>query len=233
MSESKKDNQLCSQQHRKSNAEFSMSGFVAEKKHAANGTQTAANCRHNEECGFRNPALVLFGFQFVQTHEKKSQHIDKRKVGHNNIPGGDDLKKLWLFLALLLLAIPVQAHEPYSVIVGIPTQAVLTYRTENTAQYAHEHGDYSITVGRFAAENAEQGEIILSEGAVCFGRTGRRFGMEERILHWYSNGNNIRADLLADGTWCYYVVFSAKSKAYDRLAAEIFSTFGLFYDEGV
>lgn len=220
------------QYHRKSHPKLCVLCFVAAQHHACIAAKAAADDGDAHEHGLRNAPNVRFGKNFIQRHGDETQRIDDEKVGHTNLPEVMILKKALVILVILLLSVTAGAEEPYCMIVGIPSHAEIAEKRENYAEYVHEKGDYFITVRRFPAENAKAAAKVLAGNCVCFADRYRRFGMEEYLLRWNRGGKRCRADILLDGAWCYAVVFEANTPKYDVLATEVFSTFGLYYDEG-
>ena len=133
------------------------------------------------------------------------------------------MKWVCALLLSLALCLPAQA-KPYSILVGIPPEA---WQVGENA-YFHEKGEYRILTCRFPARNLSEASEKLTDRPVTAGRRRRRFGMEEYILQWRGG----KADVLLDGEYCYAVVFTDFTGRHGRLAAEVFSTFGLYYDEG-
>ncbi len=134
--------------------------------------------------------------------------------------------------------------EAYDILLEIPEDVALL--PENPAQsgktYVQEDGLYEIETQVFLASDAESAIHQLSGfraedlEVVCLSR----FSMPEYRFAWYrpsdDGGRICRADLFCDGQQCYAVTVSVSEDAarmYHQLAAEVFSTVGLFFDEGV
>lgn len=136
-------------------------------------------------------------------------------------------------MALIFLLVPVKAEEkPYDIIIGLPRGMTEIIKTKEKTVYLQENGEYEITVFRFPASSLCEVIPVLADRSVYRVRQKKRFAMKEYLLEWYCGGKICKADILLDGRHCYAVRFSAKSKACDSAAVELFSTFGLYLDEG-
>ena len=160
-------------------------------------------------------------------------------------------KMLVLFLLVLFLTgcgkneVPVWAEtqtprRTYSIMIGVPDDAGEVLHTEAKRLYRHEGGEYEISTTVFTAEDVEQAVRSLTgkrAGRISLSKH-QRFDLPEFRFSWVCEENNeiCKADMVIDGENCYAVTVSLDAEVeekYDTLVTEVFSTFGLFYDEGV
>ncbi len=139
---------------------------------------------------------------------------------------------------------PVSAwqEEAYTITIGVPAQTELLATSNGWKLYAAESGDYEIQTGTFLASSLDSAVRQLSgydAGRLLIVET-TRFDLPEYQFAWYSDGEEggrlSQADLVMDGYRCYAVVCSraeAAGSAYDSSIRQVFSSFGLHYDEGV
>lgn len=130
--------------------------------------------------------------------------------------------------------------KTYTITIGVPQDAAEVKRENGSKTYCHEGGEYEIQTRVFYAKNADSAVNQLTGK-----RTDKlsimqatRFSMPEYRFAWYDAAKRrlLQADLVMDETTCYAVVFAVDEKMgnkYNPLITEVFSTFGLHYDEGI
>ena len=131
-------------------------------------------------------------------------------------------------------------EDAYTITLGVPKDAVEDEVTRNRRVYRHVDGDYKIYTQVYLAASPESAVRQLTGfemEQLCVIET-TRFGLPEYRFTWYDAEETAlcRADLLIDETVCYAVVFAVQESAggaYNQLVTEVFSTFGLYFDEGV
>lgn len=129
---------------------------------------------------------------------------------------------------------------PYTITIGVPNDASEVTSKGGAKVYRHEGGEYEIRTMVYSAPNAEKAIRHLTEENaknLCVTQH-TRFSMPEYRLKWYDakEAEACYADIVIDAQTCYAVFFSADEKVAEKyipLITEVFSTFGLFYDEGV
>ena len=128
----------------------------------------------------------------------------------------------------------------YTITIGVPKDATEVFNDHGSKLYRHEGGEYEIRTMVFSAENADSAvrKIVGEKQKNMSIMETTRFSMPEYRFAWYDTGEKalLRADLVMDGTICYAVIFSVDEQMggkYDPLITEVFSTFGLYFDEGV
>lgn len=133
-------------------------------------------------------------------------------------------------------------EEAYTITVGVPAEAALLASSNGWNLYATETGDCEIQTGAFLASSLDSAVRQLSgydaDRLLIIETT--RFDLPEYQFAWYTDreegGYLCQADLVMDGMRCYAVVCSraeAAGSAYDGAIRQVFSSFGLHYDEGV
>ena len=162
------------------------------------------------------------------------------------------MRKLCLLLPLLFLLCacgetvrapaPVSAPQPepllppdltYSVLIAVPPDAEEVFPgMGQTRRYRAEDGSYDILVDVFSAGDLDSAilRITGSEDPPDLIQSAR-FSLPEYRLSWRDGERVCRADVIRDGDRFYAVICTADP---DRaaVAAEVFSTVGLYYDEG-
>lgn len=173
------------------------------------------------------------------------------------------MKKLSLLLCLVLLlsgcgaaapvwetvedAVPAEPvsswlEDAYTILVDIPEEADLLAAKDGCELYGTASGDYEVETTVFLASSLDSAVRQLSgfdsDRLLVIQTT--RFGLPEYQFAWYTEteagGRLYQADLVMDETRCYAVVCSsleAVGNAYDASSRQVFSSFGLYYDEGV
>ena len=131
----------------------------------------------------------------------------------------------------------------YTITVGVPADAVeQDADSEVQKVYRHASGEYELYTRVFLASGVESAIRQLTGcemEQLCVMET-TRFDMPEYRFTWYQpegeTGKLCRADMVMDGEVCYAVVFAVEESVggkYNQLITEVFSTFGLYYDEGI
>lgn len=168
------------------------------------------------------------------------------------------MKRLFAFSLCILLLLAACGREPpalpetvsdvpeppaetrlYTITVSLPPELQTEPPTpaESGTVYRHPEDRYAVETRTFLADSAESAVHQLTgyraEELEILETT--RFGLPEYRFAWYdgAQGCLCRADMVLDGQRCYGVIFSAPETAGDSLmlATEVFSTFGLHYDE--
>lgn len=132
----------------------------------------------------------------------------------------------------------------YEISLGIPEDAELCTSSSDgrRKRYSHTDGDYEITTEVLLASSMESmvRQLTGLEASDLDIIKTTRFDLPEYRFVWYRTGENggalCRADVVADACDYYAVVFAVPEdagKLYYEVANEVFSTFGLFWDEGV
>ena len=135
-------------------------------------------------------------------------------------------------------------QEAYCITFGVPSDAqeLPTGPAENCRRFVGEDGAYEIETRVLLASDERSAIRQLSGFDADDLDVVRltRFSMPEYRFAWYrpvgDGGMVCRCDLFRDGEKCYAVTVSVREEAgreAHRLATEVFSTVGLFYDEGV
>ncbi len=133
-------------------------------------------------------------------------------------------------------------QPPYRMTFGVPDEAVLeAFASDEYRQvYFQEDGDYEIvseamTAGSIEDVVKEISGFSMDEMTVMKTERG---ALPEYQFTWYSNSDNggviSRASVLGDGNYYYTLVFSVQEdcgKEYEKTAKEVFSSFGIYYDE--
>lgn len=138
--------------------------------------------------------------------------------------------------------VPVWQKEAYEILLGIPEGVSLLAENETGAFFATDHGELEIETATFLASGVEQAIRHVSgfsNDQLTILKT-QRFGLPEYQFAWVAQTEQgarlYRADLVMDGTCCYAVVCSNLETGGDQAAfqaRQVFSTFGLYQDEGV
>ena len=137
----------------------------------------------------------------------------------------------------------VAAPEAYTILLAIPSDTELLPRSPARTEtvYAQAEGLYEIETRRFLASSPESAIHQLSgfRAADLQVVEFSRFSMPEYRFAWYcpeeDGGRICCADLFCDGQQCYAVTVRVREDAARplwQLATEVFSTVGLFTDEG-
>ena len=143
--------------------------------------------------------------------------------------------------------VPVTATSPwtentYDIQIGIPVSAELLAEREDWKVYAVQDSGLEIETRTFLTSGAEQAIKTVSgyEAEQLSVLQMSRFGLPEYQFAWVSQteeGSRLyRAALVLDGMECYAVICSRPETAGGSCEQEIrqvFSSFGLFTDEGV
>lgn len=128
----------------------------------------------------------------------------------------------------------------YEIALGLPEGVTLREETADARLYAGEA--LEVETSRFLTSGMESAVRALSgyEADEMTILQTTRFGLPEYQFAWVSQteqGSRLyRADLVLDGMDCYAVVCSRPESAGDTLdpaIRQVFSSFGLFTDEGV
>ena len=170
------------------------------------------------------------------------------------------MKRVCLVLLCLLLSgcstpvwetvedeIPVAAvsswlEEAYTVQFGVPESVSLLEEREGWQVYGTEDGSLEIETRTFLTSGLESAVRTVSgfEAEELTILQTTRFGLPEYQFVWLAQteqGSRLyRADLVLDGMDCYAVICSRPESAgddYDQEIRQVFSSFGLFTDEGV
>lgn len=168
------------------------------------------------------------------------------------------MKRMLLFAALLLLSgcsrpvwetvedeLPLVAaaswqDTAYEITLGLPEG--VTLREETDAFRLYEGEELQVETCRFLTAGLDSAVRMVSgyEAQELTILQTTRFDLPEYQFAWASQteqGSRLyRADLVLDGTVCYAVVCSRPESAGNTLDAgirQVFSSFGLFTDEGV
>lgn len=134
--------------------------------------------------------------------------------------------------------------EAYSIKYDVPEDAVVETFSPASGRSIREHpdGDYAITSEVFLSSGAEETIRRLSgfEPEELRVVMTERYGMPEYQFAWYAGGDEggylYRTDVLMDDLYCYALTFGVREglgNAYDSTSEQVFSSFSLFYDEGV
>lgn len=168
------------------------------------------------------------------------------------------MKKLGCLLLLLCLtgcSVPVwetvdddlsvsasQQQEAYTVQIGVPDGMTLLEDGETFQLYSTDNGELEIETQTFLTAGVDSAVKTLTgfsaEELTILQTT--RFDMPEYQFAWVAQTEQgarlYRADMVLDGTRCYAVVCSSLESAGDYYAfqaRQVFSSFGLYQDEGV
>ena len=151
---------------------------------------------------------------------------------------------VWETVEDVLPAVETAAWQEtaYTIQLGLPEGAVLTEETETCRLYTTPGDNLEIQTETFLASGLDDAVRHLS-GMSAENLTilkTQRFSLPEYQFVWYAQSEEggwlCRADLVIDGLDCYAVVCrSRESGGNDReqTIRQVFSTFGLFRDEGV
>lgn len=133
-------------------------------------------------------------------------------------------------------------ENAYTVQCGVPSGVELLEQREDWQVYGTADGELEVETRTFLASSLNSAVKTLSgyqADELTILRTSR-FGLPEYQFAWVSQteqGSRLyRADLVLDDTACYAVVCSrpeAAGNRHDREIRQVFSSFGLFTDEGV
>lgn len=131
-------------------------------------------------------------------------------------------------------------EEAYSISLSLPEEAALLTEWEGGRTYGIGE-DYRIETSVFLTSCLDSAVRQLS-GFDAHGLTiveTERFDLPEYHFAWFDGsgkGHLCQADLVLDGETCYAVVCSrteASGAAGDEMTRAVFSSFGLYRDEGV
>ena len=134
--------------------------------------------------------------------------------------------------------------EAYSMNYDVPQDAAAqTFAPEpGKTVWEQTEGDYEIVSEVFLTSGIDDAIRRLSgfEPEQLRVMMTSRYGMPEYQFAWYSAGDEggrlYRADVLMDDLYCYALTFSVREGLgglYDTTTEQVFSSFSLFYDEGV
>lgn len=133
-------------------------------------------------------------------------------------------------------------EDAYTIVVDAPEGTDLLASTDGCQLYGTASGDYEVETDVFLASSLDSAVRQLSgydSDRLLIVET-TRFSLPEYHFAWYTEteagGRLYQADLVMDGTCCYAVVCSSlesAGNAYDSDSRQVFSSFGLYYDEGV
>ncbi len=129
-----------------------------------------------------------------------------------------------------------------TILIGVPEGLELLASADGYCLYGDPSGDYEVETSIYLASSLDSAVRQLSgydaDRLLIIETT--RFNLPEYHFAWYSEteegGRLNQADLVLDGTSCYAVVCSsleASGNAYDQETRQVFSSFGLYFDEGV
>ncbi len=111
--------------------------------------------------------------------------------------------------------------------------------TSTPAGYTGNGGDYYIQTRRLLASSAESALRQITGSAPATVLQTSRFQLPEYRFAWTEQGEEplcCRGRMVQDGDVFYAVLFRVKESVgneYDALMAQVFSSFGLYFDEGV
>ena len=123
--------------------------------------------------------------------------------------------------------------------VFIPQEEEQGALSSTPAEYIGDGGNYRIQTCRILASSAESALRQLTHGAPVTVLQTSRFQMPEYRFSWTKQGEELlccRGRMVQDGDVFYAVLFSAKESVgnqYDSLMTQVFSSFGLYFDEDV
>lgn len=171
------------------------------------------------------------------------------------------VKKLAVILAILLLsgcaseqvqretvmdasptAVKAWTEDSYELIFGIPEAATLAYSENCCNCYVVDDGAMEIYGVKLLASDMESAVKRLSgyEADALKIMELSRFSLPEYRFCWYAQSGegarNYTADIVIDDIYTYAIVCSTAEQAgnqYSELAQSVFSSFGLYFDEGV
>lgn len=151
---------------------------------------------------------------------------------------------VWETVDDVLPAEPVASwlDEAYTIAIAVPDGAELLASTDGCRLYGTASGDYEVETSVFLASSLNSAVRRLSgydaDHLLIVETT--RFSKPEYHFAWYAEteegGRLSQADLVMDGSNCYAVVCSSletAGNAYDDDSRQVFSSFGLYFDEGV
>lgn len=129
-----------------------------------------------------------------------------------------------------------------TILIGVPQGLELLAEADGYALYGDAAGDFLVETSTYLASGLDSAVRQLTgydtDRLLMIGTT--RFGLPEYHFAWYAQteegGRLHQADLVMDGTCCYAVVCSSlevSGNAYDQEIRQVFSSFGLYRDEGV
>ncbi len=142
------------------------------------------------------------------------------------------------------IEVSAPVKEPaYAITFDVPADTVKqTFAcTRGREVYEQENGDYEIVSEVLQNCGIESAAKALTgfESRNLFMIRTTRFGMPEYQFAWYSLGEDggrvCRAAVLDDGQDCYCLSFCTKEEYtgdYDNTIEQVFSSLGLFHDEG-
>lgn len=130
----------------------------------------------------------------------------------------------------------------YEIQLGVPQGLELMEQTENSAFYAGHSGGLEVETCRFLSADCDSAIRAVSgfEAQELTILQTRRFDFPEYQFAWVAQtaeGSRLyRADLVMNDVDCYAVICSRPEEAgtaLDQEISQVFSTFGLYLDEGV
>jgi len=151
---------------------------------------------------------------------------------------------VWETVEDVVPAVPVSSwlEDAYSVQFGLPSSVELLEEREDWKVYGTRDGELEIETRTFLTSCPESAVRTVSgfEAEELTILQTSRFGLPEYQFAWVAQteqGSRLyRADLVLDETDCYAVICSRPESAgndHDTEIRQVFSSFGLFTDEGV
>ena len=140
------------------------------------------------------------------------------------------------------VAVSSWMEDAYSVQFGVPASASLLEERAGWQVYGTENGELEIETRTFLTSGLESAVRTVSgfESDELTILQTARFGMPQYQFAWVAQteqGSRLyRANLVLNDTECYAVICSRPEEAgsrYDQEIRRVFSSFGLYTDEGV
>ena len=141
-----------------------------------------------------------------------------------------------------VVAVSSWLQDAYTVQFGVPETVDLLEQKEGWQLYGTADGSLEIETRTFLVSGPDSAVKAVSgfEAEQLTILQMSRFGLPEYQFAWVSQteqGSRLyRAELVLDGTKCYAVICSRPEEAgdsHDQAIRQVFSSFGLFTDEGV
>lgn len=129
-----------------------------------------------------------------------------------------------------------------SILIGVPEGLELLASSDGCFLYGDPDSGYEVETSIYLASslNSAVRQISGFDADRLLIIETTRFDLPEYHFAWYAEtaegGRLNQADLVMDGVCCYAVVCSspeADGNAYEQETRQVFSSFGLYYDEGV